>query len=77
MLKVEESGNYIFAIVGDDGTELRLNGETIAHKSSWSGYQNWSSAGKSTTIKLNAGRLYRLEALLKEGGDKRGQAQWR
>ncbi len=68
ILKVEEGGYYIFAIVGDDGTELRLNGEEIAHKSSWSGYQNWSSAGKSATIKLNAGRLYRLEAFLKEGG---------
>jgi hypothetical protein len=67
-LKVEESGVYIFAIVGDDGTELRLDGQEIAQRSSWTSYQNWSSAGKSKELHLGAGSIYQLEALLKESG---------
>jgi len=68
LFKPELSGSYIFAIVGDDGTELRLDGTKIAHRAGWTSYQNWNSAGKSSTIELQAGRIYTLEAFLKEGG---------
>ncbi len=63
-----ESGSYIFAIVGDDGTELRLNGKKIADRTSWTSYQNWAVAGKSEAIYLEAGNIYQMEAFLKEGG---------
>ncbi len=78
ILKPNESGEYIFAIVGDDATELRLDGKKIASKSSWSSYQNWSSAGKSEPIKLDKGGIYKLEALLKEsGGAERISVGWK
>ena len=68
ILQPKQSGEYVFAIVGDDGTQLNLNGEVIASKGGWDSYQNWSSAAKSKSIKLNAGEIYPIEALLKEGG---------
>lgn len=64
----EESGEYVFAIVGDDATELRLDGQKIAYTTWWTSYQNWSAAGKSDVTKLIAGNIYKLEAFLKEGG---------
>jgi hypothetical protein len=68
ILKPKESGVYIFAIIGDDGTQLSLNGEVIAYKSSWGAYQNWSGAGMSQSILLKAGEIYPIEAILKEWG---------
>jgi len=67
ILQPSESGEYLFAIIGDDGTQLNLNGEKIASKWGWGGYQRWSSAGQSQPIHLNAGEIYPLEAFLKEG----------
>jgi hypothetical protein len=68
ILKPKESGAYIFAIIGDDGTQLTLNGEIVAKKYGWGGYQNWSNAGVSKSIILNAGEIYPIEAILKESG---------
>ncbi len=67
ILKPLVSGDYIFAIIGDDGTQLNLNGEMIAYKSGWGSYQDWNSAGVSKEIYLNAGEIYSIEAFLKEG----------
>ncbi len=75
ILKPELSGNYVFAIVGDDGTTLKLS-ETddstiateIATGPSYSSYQNWGAAGKSVSITLEAGSIYAIEALHKERG---------
>jgi hypothetical protein len=68
ILKPSISGEYIFAIVGDDGTQLNLNGKEIASKSGWSSYQEWDSAGVSSSIVLNAGEIYAIDAILKEWG---------
>ncbi len=68
ILQPTVSGEYIFAIIGDDGTQLSLNKNVIAYKNGWGSYRKWSDAGKSSIISLNAGEIYPIEAILKEGG---------
>ncbi|CAA6813148.1 MAG: FIG01200241: hypothetical protein [uncultured Sulfurovum sp.] len=78
ILKPNESGKYLFAIVGDDATQLNLNGEIIASRTNWSSYQNWNAAGKSEIIELEAGNLYSLEAFLKEhSGNEHVSVGWK
>lgn len=67
------SGNYQFAIVGDDATQLKLSPNINASQASkiaengYGAYQDWNAAGKSTLIALEAGKPYYIEALHKEG----------
>ena len=67
------SGNYQFAIVGDDATQLKLSQNVNASQASkiaengWGAYQDWNAAGKSVLIALEAGKPYYIEALHKEG----------
>lgn len=69
----EASGNYQFAIVGDDATLLKLSPNVNASQASkiaengWGAYQDWNAAGKSALIALEAGKPYYIEALHKEG----------
>ncbi|QTR48850.1 ImpA family metalloprotease [Candidatus Thiothrix anitrata] len=74
-IKPTQSGKYQFAIIGDDNTQLRLStnavlegAPVIASQNSWGNYQEWASAGVSALIDLEAGQVYALEALHKEGG---------
>ncbi|MBJ6609584.1 MAG: discoidin domain-containing protein [Candidatus Thiothrix moscowensis] len=74
-IKPTQSGKYQFAIIGDDNTQLRLStnavldgAPVIASQNSWGSYQDWASAGVSALIDLEAGQVYALEALHKEGG---------
>lgn len=71
------TGNYTFWIASDDGSELWLStDDTVARRtrialvSSWTGPREWAKeAGQqSTPVRLEAGRGYYVEALMKEGG---------
>ncbi|HEY0041748.1 MAG TPA: PA14 domain-containing protein, partial [Flavisolibacter sp.] len=71
-----QTGNYTFFIAGDDATELWLSSNEsptgksrIAYNLSWTGFREWTKFGtqKSTTIYLEAGKKYYIEALHKEG----------
>lgn len=75
VIKPTQSGRYQFAIVGDDNTQLRLSTNAvldgapiIAHQDSYGAYQDWTGAGVSGWITLEAGGVYAIEALHKEGG---------
>jgi len=72
VLKVDKSGDYIFALIGDDGTRLDLDGKTIALRYSWGDYRDWNSATKSSPIHLNEGEVHTIKAYLKEGGGSEG-----
>lgn len=67
------SGNYQFAIVGDDATQLKLSPNFNASQASkiaengYGAYQDWNAAGKSAVIALEAGKPYYIETLHKEG----------
>jgi hypothetical protein len=72
-----ESGDYTFWIASDDGSQLLLssdrtsvNASQIASVSGWTSSQQWdkSASQQSTTITLEAGAAYYMEALHKEGG---------
>ncbi|MFN8444701.1 MAG: SdrD B-like domain-containing protein [Caldilineaceae bacterium] len=74
------TGNYIFYLASDDGSELYLsNGDNPANKqliasvSGWTNYQEWTkySSQQSTQRALVAGQRYYVEVLMKEwwGGD--------
>ena len=71
------TGNYIFWIASDDGSELWLstddnpsNKALIASVSSWTNSRQWNkfSSQQSSSIALVAGETYYIEALMKEGG---------
>lgn len=73
-IKPIQTGKYQFAIIGDDNTQLRLSSNAvldgapiIAHQDSWGAYQDWASAGVSNWVTLEAGKVYTVEALHKEG----------
>ena len=72
-----ETGDYIFYIASDDASELWLstdasstNANLIAQVNGWTSYRNFlsSSSQKSTSISLQKGISYYVEALHKEGG---------
>jgi len=67
----EESGEYQFVVAGDDETLLKIWGNGIdeeVYGPSYTSYQNWDQGGKSGWLQLEAGHLYHIQALLKEGG---------
>jgi len=68
VLRPLSGGEYCFAIIGDDATQLRLNHRVIASKNGWGSYRKWDDAAKSRIVHLNAGEIYPIEAFLKEGG---------
>jgi PQQ-dependent dehydrogenase (s-GDH family) len=70
------TGNYTFWIASDDNGELWLsssnspsNKTRIAYHTQWTNSREWNkySTQKSAAITLNAGQLYYVEALMKEG----------
>ncbi|MBL9134329.1 MAG: lamin tail domain-containing protein [Verrucomicrobiales bacterium] len=72
-----ETGNYVFGISSDDQSALYLSTDSdplhqriIASVNSWTGFRDWFSepSQQSSPIRLEAGRLYYIEALQKEGG---------
>lgn len=72
-----QSGNYIFWIAGDDGTELWLstnespsNKIKIAYSLNWTSFREWNkyASQKSASVYLQAGQKYYIEALQKESG---------
>ena len=65
-LQIPQSGNYTFAVIGDDGTELDLDGEKIAYKLGWGSYQDWNNAGKSKSISLHKGEIHPILVYFKE-----------
>lgn len=75
LVRVPISGHYTFWIAGDDQSELWFGrGEQpkalIASVPSWSGSRQWDKfpSQKSSSISMNVGEEYYLEALQKEGG---------
>lgn len=75
-LCVPVSGNYTFFVASDDRSELWLstddnpvNKQRIAYVSGWTYARQWDkyTSQRSSAISLIAGRMYYVEALLKEG----------
>lgn len=71
------TGSYTFWCAGDDSHELWLGSgasptskSLIASVNGWTGYREWNkyTSQKSATITLQAGRMYYVEILHKEGG---------
>ncbi len=71
------TGNYTFWIASDDGSELWLSSDhtsdglsLIANVPGWSSPRQWDKfpEQQSATIALEAGRVYYIEVLHKEGG---------
>ncbi|WP_281222680.1 fibronectin type III domain-containing protein [Photobacterium sanguinicancri] len=75
-LRVPETGLYNFWIASDDGSELRISedltpekGVVTARINGYTSIDNWSNNNQVTkNIQLNAGQLYYIEAMHKEGG---------
>lgn len=72
-----QTGNYTFWLASDDAGELWLstddnptNKTRIANVDSWTGYREWNrfSSQKSSSITLQGGKKYYIEALQKQGG---------
>ncbi len=71
------TGNYTFWISSDDGSTLFLstdeqpvNRRAIASVASWTASREWTkeSTQASAPVRLESGRRYYIEALMKEGG---------
>lgn len=72
-----ETGDYIFFLSGDDSCELRLGpagteiveDTLIAFIDGWTGFRQWDKfpSQQSSAIFLEAGRVYPVELLHKEG----------
>ncbi|MFD2524069.1 Ig-like domain-containing protein [Emticicia soli] len=76
-LAPEITGTYYFWIASDDNGELWLstnesaaNKTRIASHTSYTGFQEWNKfpSQKSAAISLQAGKIYYIEAIYKEGG---------
>ena len=74
------TGKYTFWIAGDDNSELWLslndnpaNKMRIGVVPGWTNSRQWDkySTQKSAAINLTQGQRYYVEALQKEGGDRR------
>ncbi|MBM4028404.1 MAG: hypothetical protein FJ280_23870, partial [Planctomycetes bacterium] len=72
-----ETADYTFWMASDDFGELRLstdadpaNAKVIANVPGWTNSREWTKypAQKSAPIKLEAGKKYYIEVLMKEGG---------
>ncbi|MCW5558715.1 MAG: hypothetical protein KIT22_12920, partial [Verrucomicrobiae bacterium] len=70
------SGNYVFAVAGDDASELRMStsdapgdARRVAYSIAPTDPRRWTqnTSQRSATIALEAGRAYYLEARVKEG----------
>jgi hypothetical protein len=66
-LYIENTNDYTFWLDADDTGELWLNNELIASGSS--GYHQWDEAPQSSQIHLEAGNLYYIMVLQKQGAD--------
>ena len=71
------TGDYTFWIASDDNGQLLLSSNTdpanateIASVSNWTSSREWTkyTSQQSVSISLQAGEMYYLEALMKEGG---------
>ena len=71
------SGNYVFWIASDDGGELWLGTDStpnsrrrIATVNGWTSPREWTREPnqRSAPVPLEAGQIYYVEALMKEGG---------
>jgi CotH kinase protein/Lamin Tail Domain/PA14 domain/Putative Ig domain len=71
------SGDYTFWIASDDGSELWLSTDDsparkrmISSVNAWTPSRAWEQEPnqRSSAIRLNAGQIYYVEALMKEGG---------
>jgi FlaG/FlaF family flagellin (archaellin) len=79
-LTAPADGNYTFWVAGDDNCQLWLstddtaaNAKMIAQVVGWTGAEEWANATEkanqvSVPQALKAGKVYYIEALLKEGG---------
>ena len=83
-VKPDQTGNYKFYMSSDDGGELWLSTDAspanrvrIAREPVWNGRRDWTGTARrnattpenqSALINLQAGQLYYVEALMKEGG---------
>ncbi|MCJ8211020.1 PA14 domain-containing protein [Mucilaginibacter sp. RS28] len=80
------TGNYTFAVAGDDAVDLYLSTDTdpskkvkIAGLLSWTNFREFTkyASQKSAQIKLQAGQKYYIEVLQKQGGgDGHVSVQW-
>jgi len=69
-LYVETTGDYTFWLGSDDAGELWLDNDMIAENTGAIGFHQWDSADQSDPIHLEAGNLYYIMALQKEGSDR-------
>jgi len=68
-LYVETTGDYTFWLATDDTGELWLDNDMIASNTGAIGYHQWDASPQSAPIHLEAGNLYYIMALQKEGSD--------
>ena len=75
LLRVPESGDYVFAVAGDDAARLSLSPtddpslvRAIASHTTWRTFRNYAGGAKSAPIRLEAGRVHAIEVLHKVGG---------
>ena len=75
LLRVPESGDYVFAVTGDDAARLSLSptddpslARVIATQDTWRTFRNYAGGATSAPVRLEAGRVHALEVLHKEGG---------
>jgi regulation of enolase protein 1 (concanavalin A-like superfamily) len=69
-LYVETTGNYTFWLAADDTGELWLNNDMITSNTTAIGFHQWDNAAQSAPIRLEAGNLYYIMALQKEGSER-------
>ena len=75
-LSVPESGEYSFWVASDDASQLKISpdmsaekAELVAHVNGYTSEDSWSNGSQvKTNLQLNAGQLYYIEAMHKEGG---------
>ena len=75
-LAVPESGEYSFWIASDDASQFKISpdmtaekAQLVAHVNGYTSEDNWSNGSQAkTNLQLNAGQLYYVEVMHKEGG---------
>ena len=68
-LYIEDTSDYTFWLNADDTGELWLDNDSDCFVVSGSGYHQWDVAAQSAPIHLEAGNLYYIMALQKQGSD--------